>query len=166
MKREGFFIRWAAAFIDGLICVIPAMLLTFLVTKAAGPWFGAVILPLTFVAYSTLEILKGATFGKTILKLKICDDQGSQPAREVLIKRWAIKNSPWLLSLLAALTTVQFINWVASFAGIAYCISALLTFKAERQALHDTLCKTAVYKTETPAAAASFAAPEQHKQAA
>ncbi len=164
MNREGFFIRAGAYLLDIIFCLIPALIVTFVAAIAIGGWFAGVLSVGFFVGYSTLEIFRGATFGKTILGLKITLEDGSQPDRNTIIKRWAIKWSPFLISFLAALTTLNFINYFASFAGIAFCISACLTFRAQRQTLHDTLTKTAVYKTQPAAAAATPAIPAQEPQ--
>jgi uncharacterized RDD family membrane protein YckC len=168
MNREGFFIRAGACLLDVVFCLVPALVLTFVAAAATGPWLAGVLSAGVFVAYSTLEIFKGATFGKTILKLKICNEDGTEANRAALLKRWAIKNSAWLFYFVAALTSLRFINYFGSFAGIAFCISALLTFKAQRQTLHDTLTQTGVYKTQAAAAPAQAAPaiPEPHKQAA
>ena len=164
MNREGFFIRVGAYLLDVVFCLVPALIVTFVAAIAIGPWFAGVISVGIFVGYSTLDVFRGGTFGKTILGLKITSEDGSQADRSTLIKRWAIKWSPALLSFVAALTTLQFINYFASFAGIAFCISACLTFRAQRQTLHDTLTKTAVYKTQPAAAAATPAIPAQEPQ--
>jgi uncharacterized RDD family membrane protein YckC len=168
MNREGFLIRAGAALIDGVICFIPAAIFTFVAAVAVGPYIAGLLSTGIFVAYSTLEIFKGATFGKILLKLKICNEDGTDAARNVLIKRWAIKQAYTLIYFLAAVTTLTFLNYFGHFAAIAFIISALLTFKAERQTLHDTLCKTAVFKTAI-AAISSQATPatsEPQKQAA
>jgi len=82
--------------------LIPALIVTFVAAIAIGPWFAGVLSVGLFVGYSTLEIFRGATFGKTILGLKITNEDGSQPDRATLIKRWAIKNSAWISRLVCA----------------------------------------------------------------
>ncbi len=168
MNREGFFIRFGAAVIDAVICFIPAAIVTFVAAAALGPYIAGLISTAIFVGYSTMEVFKGQTFGKILLKLKICNEDGSDASRNTLFKRWAIKQAYNFFYFLAALTMLTFINYFGHFAAIAFVISGLLTFKAERQALHDTLCKTAVFKTAAAATStqATPAAPEQHKQAA
>ena len=167
MNREGFFIRAGACLIDFVICAIPATILLFVAAAAIGPWFAGVLANLIFLGYFSMEIFKGATLGKTILKLQITNEDGTPATRETLIKRFAIKNASFLFYFLAALTTLKFINYFGSFAGIAFCISALLTFRPQRQALHDTLTNTAVFKTQAAATATpAIPAQEPQKQAA
>src|SRR5947207_6910459 len=110
MNREGFFIRAGAYLLDVVFCLIPALIVTFLAAIAIGPWFAGVVSVGLFVGYSTLEIFRGATFGKTILGLKITDEDGSQPDRPTLITRWAMKNAASLFYFLGARPTLKFIH--------------------------------------------------------
>ncbi len=167
MNREGFFIRAGACLIDFVICLIPASILLFPVAAIIGPWFAGVLANAIFLGYFSMEIFKGATIGKTLLKLQITSEDGSPATRETLIKRFAIKNAAFIFYFVAALTTLKFINYFGSFAGIAFIISACLTFRPQRQALHDTLTHTAVFKTQAAAAAIpAIPAQEPQKQAA
>jgi uncharacterized RDD family membrane protein YckC len=161
--REGFLLRFCAALIDGAFCFIPGILLSLVLAKVAGLWFAGVFVTLAYIAYSSLEIFKAATPGKMLLKLKITNEDGSEADRQTLIKRWAIKQLPQFTRLLFVLTTVMLFNWVTAFCGIGYIISCCLTFKPERQALHDTLAHTAVFKAQT-AMAFSMPTPEQQPQ--
>jgi len=161
--REGFLLRFCAALIDWAFCLIPGFVLTLVLAKVAGLWVAGVVVTLAYIGYSSLEIFKAATPGKLLLKLKITNEDGSEASRETLIKRWVIKQIPQFTRLLFVLTTVMLFNWVTAFCGIGYIISCCLTFKPERQALHDTLAHTAVFKTQT-AAAVSMPTPEQQPQ--
>jgi uncharacterized RDD family membrane protein YckC len=161
--REGFLLRFCAAIIDGVFCVVPGVILSLVLAKVAGLWFTGVFMGLATLAYSSLEIFKAATPGKMLLKLKITNEDGSEASRETLIKRWAIKQVPQFSRLLFLVTTVMLLNWVTVFCGIAYIISCCLTFKPERQALHDTMAHTAVTRTQT-AQASAMPTPEQQPQ--
>ena len=161
--REGFLLRWCAALIDGAICFIPGALLSVVLAKVAGLWLGGVILTLAYIAYSSLEVFKAATPGKMLLKLKITNEDGSEANQQTLIQRWVIKQAWQFARLLGVVTTVMLFNWVALFCWIGYVISCCLTFKPERQALHDTLAHTAVFKTQA-AAAVAMPTPEQQPQ--
>ena len=164
--REGFLLRFCAALIDGVFAGIPALILTKVGGERVGPFLGAAV----FLGYSSLEIFKAATPGKSLLKLKIQNDDGSEASRDVLFKRWAIKQVPSALRLVASAFLLISLNaiaglvgWVGVLALIGYVISCCLTFRPERQALHDTLTHTAVFKTQT-AAAVSMPTPEQQPQ--
>ena len=170
MNREGFGIRFGAAFVDGLIVGIPAGILTKIGGENFGPFLGAAAM----LGYTSLEIFKAATPGKMIFKLRISNADGSQASGDALFKRWLVKQAPnclWFVSALFTLLSLKAIgglfNWVTMFAGIGYVISCCLTFRAQRQALHDTLTHTAVYRTQQTAPAMQM--PQQQepqKQAA
>jgi len=152
--REGFLLRFCAGLIDWAFCLIPGFLLTLALASVAGVWVAGVFVTLAYLGYSSLEIFKAATPGKMLLKLKITNEDGSEASRQTLIKRWAIKQIPQFSRLLFVLTTVMIFNWLTMFCAIGYVISCCLTFRPERQALHDTMAHTAVTRTQTAAAAA------------
>ena len=164
--REGFLLRFCAGLIDGVFCFLPVYLLSIVVAKAAGLWFAGVFMTVAFVAYSTLDIFKAATPGKMLLKLKITNEDGSEASRQTLIKRWAIKQIPQFAYFVAALTALTIFGWVTMFCVIGYVISCCLAFRPDRQALHDTFAHTAVFRTQTAAAAMPMPAQEQQRQAA
>jgi uncharacterized RDD family membrane protein YckC len=168
-ERQGFGLRFAAAFIDGLISAVPVVVLTMVGGKHFGPFLAAAAV----LAYSTLEFLKAATPGKMIFKLKITNEDGTEATRNALFKRWMIKQVPnafWLatgLFLLLRIDTIAgLFNWVTIFTGIGYVISCCLTFRPQRQALHDTMAHTSVYRTQAAAAAIPTPAQEPQRQAA
>jgi len=152
--REGFLLRFCAGLIDAVFCVVPGFIVSLVLTKMVGLWVASVVAALGYVGYSVLEILKAATPGKMLLKLKITNEDGSEANRQTLIKRWAIKQIPLFVNVVAAVTTVLLFSWLTLFCFIGYVISCCLTFRPDRQALHDTMAHTAVFRTQTAAAAA------------
>jgi uncharacterized RDD family membrane protein YckC len=66
--------------------------------------------------------------------------------------RFLFKNSGSLIGMLATIigAVVPFLGmilgWVAALAGLAIFIGCFLTLGAQRQALHDMLAHTAVFK--------------------
>ena len=164
--REGFLLRFCAALIDGALCFVPGIVLSMVLVSFAGVWFTGVFVAVACLAYSSLEIFKAATPGKMFLKMKVTNEDGSDASRETLFKRWAIKQIPQFSRLVFVLTTVMLFNWVTVFCGIGYIISCCLTFRPERQALHDTFAKTAVFRTQAMQAAMPMPAQEQQRQAA
>lgn len=164
--REGFLFRFCAALIDAVFCVVPGFVLSLIVAKVAGLWFAGVFVALAYLGYSALEIFKAATPGKMLLKLKITNEDGSEAARATLIRRWAIKQIPQFANLVAAVTALTIFGWFTMFCVIGFVISCCLTFRPERQALHDTFAHTAVFRTQTAAAAMPMPAQEQQRQAA
>jgi len=164
--REGFLLRFCAGLIDGVFCALPVYFLGLMIAKAAGFWFAGVFTAVAYLAYSTLDIFKAATPGKMLLKLKITNEDGSEASRQTLIKRWAIKLIPHFANLIAAVTALAIFGWVTTFCFIAYVISCCLTFRPDRQALHDTFAHTAVFRTQAAAGAMPMPTQEQHRQAA
>ena len=164
--REGFLMRFCAALIDGAICFAGAFALSLALVPAAGVWMATVLTTVAALGYTSLEIFKAATPGKMLLKLKITNEDGTEANRQTLIKRWAIKQIPQLANFVAAITTLAIFGWVTMFCFIGYVISCCLTFRPERQALHDTIASTAVFRTQQASAAMPMPAQEQHRQAA
>jgi uncharacterized RDD family membrane protein YckC len=168
-QRQGFGIRLGAAFVDALICAVPAGILTVVGGLQFGPLLGTAAI----LGYSSLEIFKAATPGKMIFKLRITNEDGTEASRDALFKRWLIKQVPNCLRFVTALFlalslagVAALVNWVAVFAGIAFIISCCLTFRPERQALHDTMSHTAIFRTQAAVAAMPAPAQEPQRQAA
>lgn len=165
-QRQGFGIRFGAAFVDALIAGIPAGILTAIGGEKFGPFLGAAAI----LGYTSLEIFKAATPGKMIFKLRITSEDGTEASGDALFKRWVIKQVPNCLRFVTALFLLislggiaALFNWVTIFAGIGYVVSCCLTLRPDRQALHDTMSHTAVFRTRS-AAAAAMPTPEQQPQ--
>ena len=168
-QRQGFGIRFGAAFVDALISAIPAGALIAVGGVKFGPFLGAAAI----LAYTTLEIFKAATPGKMIFKLRITNADGTQASRDALFKRWMIKQVPNCLYFVTTLFVVlalggvaALFNWATVFTSIGYIISCCLTFRPERQALHDTMSNTAIFRTNSAAAAMATPAQQPQRQAA
>ena len=95
----------------------------------------------------SLEVVKTATPGKMLLKLKIRAADGSEADQNTLITRFAVKNAGALLNILAAITTVGMLASLGSLAGLVVGLGCFLVLGTAKQALHDVVAKTAVYKT-------------------
>jgi uncharacterized RDD family membrane protein YckC len=87
-----------------------------------------------------------------LLGLKIASETGSPATQNQLVMRWALKNSGSLIGLLAIIigAVVPFlgmiIGWIGALANLAIFVGCFLTLGAQRQALHDILAHTAVFK--------------------
>lgn len=131
-----------------------------------GVWFGLLVAPpLAGVMYTLCDVFFAATPGRALLRLRIANETGRRATRRQLVVRWAVKYAP--LTLMAA--------WIGYFAvhvavtngrglnGVVYAqsfimmaiglitlvvgIGGLLAFgKPRRQALHDRLARTAVFR--------------------
>lgn len=121
------------------------------VAAAAGGILGAimaliVVLPLTYVVYYLIEGLTGITLGKLILGIKVANEDGTTAQVGSLITRWAVKSSGNILTLLGAVLSVSILGTVGGILGLVIFIGCFLVLGAKKQALHDMVAKTAVFK--------------------
>ncbi|MDB6120052.1 MAG: hypothetical protein JWO08_3833 [Verrucomicrobiaceae bacterium] len=145
VEYGGFWIRFVAKFIDGLILLVPNSLINVLIVTAMKPGAGSatneapdpaamaiVILPLLLNfaiqgLYSVLLVSKyGATWGKMAVGLKVVTENGGK----LTVGR---ATGRFFAELVSSLTLL-----------IGYIIAA---FDAEKRALHDHICSTRVIKT-------------------
>lgn len=135
VKYAGFWIRWAAFYIDGLILSIPIFvvkLMLVLIVKIAMPSVGlaailvyAVVTLMILWAYSLFMIGKyQATFGKKIVGIRVASDVGEYLTSRQIILRETIGK------LLSSFTL-----------GIGYVMAG---FTVRKQALHDRIAGTVV----------------------
>lgn len=154
MERIGFGLRFFAAVLD---CII-VMVIIFVFAMITGLGLAAMSRPevggiwatlgvLIVLAYLSLEIFKAATPGKMIMKLRIRNADGTPAPVETLAKRWAVKNAGSLLRFLGALTTMALFGQLGMLIGFVIFLGCFMVFGADRQALHDKVAHTAVYKS-------------------
>ena len=98
------------------------------------------------VLYFAIEAFTGWTLGKLILGLRIRNADGSEASTGTLFKRYAIKNIAFLFSVVALITGMVTIYWLGQVLGIVVFIGMFFVFAEAKQALHDKLAATAVYK--------------------
>ena len=91
-------VRLGARFIDALILLIPGFIISLVIGGGASSvmsasfgfraWLSGVISAALYIAYyGYLESERGASFGKSILNLKVVNEQGGNPTMEQAIKR-------------------------------------------------------------------------------
>lgn len=165
MVRKGFGPRLGAALIDAVIMIVVAGVLGLVFGigfsvrfgNMGGPSgvltaeqihalrVGGIIGALVGLAYSSMEIFMAATPGKMALKMRITRQDGSVADQATLIKRWAIKHSPDIVNLLAAITLIGLLNTIGGLLGLIIVVSCFMTLRASKLALHDDWAGTAVY---------------------
>lgn len=96
--------------------------------------------------YPLVEGFTGASPGKWALGLRVGFPDGSRGTAILYLRRFAIKFVRPLLGALAALTGLGFLGVLAGPAGLVISIGTLLLFADHKQALHDKLAGTAVYR--------------------
>ncbi len=98
------------------------------------------------LVYPLVEGFTGSSPGKWVLGLQIGFPDGSRGTRTLYLRRFAIKFVRPLLGALAALTGLGFMGMLAGPAGLVISMGTLLLFADHKQALHDKLAGTAVYR--------------------
>jgi len=122
----GFFRRWAAAVIDGLILFIPSIFIGSMFSQYGSIGFG-ILLGLIYRPVFESSVLQ-ATPGKALLGVAVLSEQGQR------------------LTFKAAV--IRFLCSYISFAIL--CIGYLMQiFTAKRQTLHDMIAEAIVIRKES-----------------
>lgn len=123
MVYSGFWRRFVASFIDGLIMLIPTWLLGILV-----PYVGGVVLGLLYKPVFEASALKG-TPGKAIMGMVVVSETG---------ERLSLKQS--------------YIRYACSIlSGVVLFVGYLMNlFTAKRQTLHDMIAESVVINQQPP----------------
>lgn len=173
-ERIGFGQRLLASIIDGVVIIIVGGILGSVlggvlgagtgvavstgdaaqdaaVASAAGGLFGAVAgaiigMMLVSLGWVVWEGLTGQALGKKLLKIRIKMADGTDAGKDKLLTRAAVKYSKTLLGLIGWLTGISIIDNIASLAGLIVFVGCFFVLGQKRQAIHDLIAKTAVYK--------------------
>jgi len=93
-----------------------------------------------------MEGITGQTPGKMLLKIKNANQDGTAAAGGTLWVRALLKYSGTILALLAGVTSVAILGTIGSIAGLIIFIGCFFVLGDKRQAIHDLVAKTAVFK--------------------
>lgn len=96
--------------------------------------------------YPLIEGVTGASPGKWLLGLHVGRDDGGRGDVGLFLKRMLIKSIQSVLVLASGLTGVALLGLLAGPAGLVIQVGTLLMLAPHRQALHDKLAQTAVYR--------------------
>jgi uncharacterized RDD family membrane protein YckC len=144
MERQTFGIRLQAALVDlGILVVAWAILAVVFGTTGVA---GRLIFGLAVLGYFATEIVKAQSPGKMVMKLKIAKEDGSPADQNVLFTRYALKMAANIVSLLSVLTAMALLNFLAGLIFLVLLVGCFMAMGDARQALHDTIAKTAVFK--------------------
>ena len=152
MERIGFGPRFGAALIDIVCIIIVSVVVGFFgisfaaVSQGGGSWFAGVLVAAIMLGYWSLEIFKAQSPGKMALGLIIKNQDGSDASQDVLIKRFAIKQIAGIINAIGAITTMTFLSSIGGIAGLVIFVGCFMVFRESKQALHDQLAETAVFK--------------------
>ena len=104
------------------------------------------------IFYMLIEGLTGASIGKRLLSLTVARADGTAGDRSLFLSRMFVKNSDRLLHLIAILPLITFLSGpvesAGSTIGLVLFIGCFLAIGRKRQALHDMVVKTAVFKVQ------------------
>ncbi|MCL2040225.1 MAG: RDD family protein [Bacteroidetes bacterium] len=106
--------------------------------------FIPLFLAVTFI-YHSLEVIFAQSIGKMLLGIKIGSEDKKNASYKQLLLRYALKNSSSIFSLLALITSLAFMNTLGTITGVVFFIGCFFVLSVKKQALYDTISKTAVY---------------------
>lgn len=174
VKYGGFWIRFGALLIDGLILAPLTFGVTYLNITAWKSPFVLVVISLLSVAYKPyMEFAYGATFGKMAFKLQVLNKNLERATLSEILLRNVFHITPTLITLfftiflfqspefqsvsgyaeysefISGFSRMQYINWLTGLVAIADAI-VLLADKCNRS-WHDKIGATCVI--EKPATA-------------
>ena len=103
------------------------------------------------IIYWSIEAFTGTSPGKRILKLRIGREDGAIAEPSVIAMRTAIKSSDKILKLIAVIPVADIIargvTSASSLVGFVIVIGCCIALSAKKQALHDMITRTAVFRT-------------------
>jgi uncharacterized RDD family membrane protein YckC len=164
-QYAGFWERFGAAFIDGIILAIPGFIISYsfgfsisTIFDAAksekmeelynGKYFIVLVLQaaLGWLYYAYQESSEHqATIGKRVLNLKVTDLDGQKITFEQASMRYWVKH---LITGSASYTRFMHIPEISSLLSLLVLANYLIQpFTEKRQALHDIIARTLVYKS-------------------
>ncbi|MCX8051098.1 MAG: RDD family protein [Chlorobi bacterium] len=101
------------------------------------------------LVYSLFEIFAAASPGKMMLGIKIANADGTAATTQTLTTRWLVKTGlSSLLSIAGMLTGTAMLTTLSQVIGLVVFLGCFLVLGSNRQALHDMIAKTAVYRRE------------------
>ncbi len=99
--------------------------------------------------YSFTEVLAAATPGKMMLGIKIANADATAASTSTLATRWFVKTGlSTVLNVLGTVTAASILSTLATIIGFVIFVGCFFVLGANRQALHDIIAKTAVYRRE------------------
>ena len=137
--------RFCAALIDGVIARALVLVPSIILAAVISPVVGGIVGGLLAMAYYALEVVKAQSVGKMVFNYTITAQDGSPATRDQLIKRYAYKQIPQVLAIVAAVPFLFFVGFIAFAAALAILAGTLMALKPEKLAFHDKLFKTAVF---------------------
>lgn len=103
------------------------------------------------ILYWSIEAFTGASIGKRTLKLRIGREDGAIAEPSIIAMRTIIKISDRILKLIALFPVADIvargITSASSLVEVVIVIGCFIVLSSKRQALHDMVARTAVFRT-------------------
>ena len=98
------------------------------------------------IIYNLIEGFFGASPGKMIMGLQVANANGSRGDLNLFMKRWFIKNANAVLVIINLIVANAVLESIASMIGLVIFFGCFAVLGDKKQALHDIIANTAVYK--------------------
>ena len=93
-----------------------------------------------------MEAFTGQSPGKMVLKIKNANADGTAASTGTLVMRALLKYGSTVFTILAGVAGVAVLATVGQVWGLVIFIGCFFVLGAKRQAIHDLIAKTAVFK--------------------
>lgn len=148
--RIGFAMRAVAAIVDAVVVAVLVFVPSLIVGAVVGPRLagpvGGLVGGLIGLAYYSLEVFRAQSVGKLLFKYRITTADGGPASRDQLVKRYAVKQVPQVLSTLAAVTGLGLLGTLSGLAGLALLVAFLQILRKNNPVtLYDQYLGTTVY---------------------
>ncbi len=100
------------------------------------------------IVLSLLEIFTGASVGKMLLGIQAAHADGTKGNIGLWGLRWSLKHLSSVLSTLNLFFPLAGLSLVSGLLGFVYFVGCFFCLAAHKQALHDLICKTAIFRNE------------------
>jgi uncharacterized RDD family membrane protein YckC len=138
-----------AIFVTGMNEIFSGSFIETITNQSVMQDFQKEFLPIAILIgflYYSMEIFLAATPGKLILGLQIANDDGKRASMGKLFLRFSVKNVSNYTNLLFYITASMIFSTIGSVLGIIILVGFFFVLSKNKQAFHDMLAKTAVYK--------------------
>lgn len=168
IERATFGLRFGAYIIDFVILVALAVVLAPLLGGILGSIAGAsigenaesagmggflgmiigsfVMIPVIYFIYYLIEGISGFTLGKLMLGVRVGAADGRKSGIGNLLIRYLIKSSGTILSIIALVLSISILGNIGTLISLALFVGCFFVLGEKRQAFHDMLSGTAVYR--------------------
>lgn len=126
MNPAGFWIRFGASFLDGIIMGLPLAIISYLIFGESDTWFTTLGSYVYFILLPTLWV--GYTVGKKIVGIRVVNLDESDVSFWTMIKRHLIAGIFYMLTF-----------------GVGVIVSAFMVgIREDKRAIHDFIAGTYV----------------------